>query len=74
MTRRVTIPEMIGEELAKWVLDEHNAGRLTLPKLKAKLRENEEFLLKREVVADYAYYAVQHVFNMLGKPIPEKQP
>lgn len=70
--RHVTIPEMIGEDLANWVINEHNGGRLTLPKLKAKLRENEEFLLKREVVADYAYYAIQHVFNTLGHPIPEK--
>lgn len=71
-TRMVTLPEMLGKDLADWVINEQNTGRLTLPKLKAKLRENEEFLLKREVVADYAYYAIQHVFSSLGHPIPEK--
>jgi len=73
MTKHVTIPEMIGEDLSNWVVDEHNAGRLTLPLLKAKLRENEAFLLEREVVADFAYYAIQHVFNQLNEPIPEKR-
>lgn len=69
--RHVTLPEMLGKDLYAWLTDEHHTKRLTLPKLKAKLRENEAFLLKRGVVADYAYYAVQHIFNQLGHTIPE---
>jgi hypothetical protein len=55
-----------------WVIDEHNAARLTLPKLRAKLDENAPQLLERGVIAGYAYYAVEHVFQRMGTPIPEK--
>lgn len=67
--RYVTLPEMLGAELADWIFEEYSAGRLTLPILKSKLRENEDFLLSRGVVADYAYYAVQHVFDQLGRSL-----
>lgn len=68
----MTLPEMIGDDLARWIFDEHSEGRLTLPRLRAKLDEHADFLEKRGIVAGYAYYAVQHVFNQLGHPIPEK--